>query len=67
MQYVYIFTFLLSIPLIWNILFSLRLEGIFQKGKIWQIRAAYVIVTIVLSHFLADAINSFVINIYALF
>ena len=67
MQYVYVFTFLLSIPLVWNILFSLRFEQLFQKGKIWQIRTAYVIATIVLSHFLADAINTFVINIYALF
>lgn len=67
MQYVYIFTFLLSIPFVWNILFSLRFEGIFQKGKVWQIRAAYVIATIALSHLLAEAINTFVINIYALF
>ena len=67
MQYIYVFTFLLSIPFVWNILFSLRFEGLFQKGKIWQIRAAYVISTIILSHFLADAVNSFVNNIYALF
>ena len=67
MQYLYIFTFLLSIPLIWNILFSLRFEGLFQKGKVWQIRAAYVLVTIILSHFFADAIYNFVSNIYNLF
>ena len=67
MQYLYVFTFLISIPFVWNILFSLRFEGMFEKGKIWQIRAAYVILTIVLSHFLADAINTFVNNIYALF
>lgn len=67
MQYLYVFTFLLSLPLVWNILFSLRFEGLFQKGKLWQIKAAYIIVTIILSHFLADAINTFVNNIYALF
>ena len=67
MQYLYVFTFLLSLPLVWNILFSLRFEGLFQKGKLWQIKAAYIIVTIILSHFFADAINTFVNNIYALF
>ena len=67
MNYLYIFTFLLSIPFIWNILFSLRFEGLFQKGKIWQIRAAYVISTIVVSHLLASVISTFVNNIYALF
>ena len=67
MQYLYVFTFLLALPFVWNILFSLRFESLFQKGKIWQIRAAYVIVTIILSHFLADSINTFVNNIYALF
>lgn len=67
MNYVYVFTFLLGLPLVWNILFSLRFEGVFQKGKIWQIRCAYVILTIVLSHFLAEAISNFVNNINALF
>ncbi len=67
MDYVYIIIFLLGLPLFWNILFSLRFENIFQKGKIWQIRCAYILVTIILSHFLADAISSFVNNINALF
>lgn len=67
MNYVYIFTFLLGLPLFWNILFSLRFESVFQKGKNWQIRCAYIFITIILSHFLADAISSFVNNINALF
>ena len=67
MKYLYIFTFLLSIPFMWNILFSLRFEGLFQKGKIWQIRAAYVIATLILSHFFAAAIDTFVTKIYELF
>ena len=67
MKYLYVFTFLLSIPFMWNILFSLHFEGLFQKGKIWQIRCAYIFATIILSHFLASAISTFVNNIYALF
>lgn len=67
MEYVYVFTFLLGIPLFWNILFALRFESIFQKGKVWQIRLAYVLVSIILSHLLAEGINLFVNNIYALF
>ena len=67
MDYVYVFTFLLSIPLVWNILFSLRFETNFKSGKIWQIRVAYIIVTIIVSHLLASAISEFINNFYALF
>ena len=67
MQYLYIVVFLLGIPFIWNVLLSLRFESIFQQGKIWQIRLAYVLVSIILSHFLADAIYTFASNINALF
>lgn len=67
MDYVYIFSFLLCIPLVWNILFSLRFEKLFQSGKVWQIRCAYVLATVIFSHIFADAISTFVNNIYALF
>lgn len=67
MNYAYIITFLVSIPLIWNILFSLRFESNFKSGKVWQIRAAYIISTIVISHLLASAISEFVNNFNALF
>lgn len=67
MDYVYVFTFLLSIPFIWNILFSFRFENLFKSGKVWQIRAAYFIVTLIISHLLSDAITTFVNNVNALF
>lgn len=67
MQYLYIFTFLLSMPLVWNILYSLRFEGLFKNGRIWQIKVAYIIVTLVVSHLIADAINTFVNSFYSLF
>ena len=67
MDYIYIFTFLAGIPLIWNILYSLRFESNFKSGKVWQIRVAYVIVTIVVSHLLASSISEFINNFYALF
>ena len=67
MDYLYVFTFLIALPLIWNILFSLRFENLFKSGKVWQIRAAYIIATIIISHLLASALSEFVNNIYALF
>ena len=67
MNYLYIFSFLLTLPLVWNILYSLRFESLFQKGKVWQIKVAYVIVTIIASHLLASAIDTFVSKFYALF
>jgi uncharacterized membrane protein YwzB len=67
MEYIYLISFLLSIPLIWNILFTLRFEGLFKSGKIWQIRCAYIIVTVIISHFLAEAVYNFVNSIYSLF
>lgn len=67
MSYMYVFSFLLCIPLIWNILYSLRFENLFKKDHIWQIKTAYVIVTIIVSHLLASAIDTFTNNIYALF
>ena len=67
MEYLYIFIFLISIPVIWNILVSLKFEGVFKKGKIWQIRCAYFAVTLILSHLLAISIETFSNSIYALF
>lgn len=67
MEYLYLCSFLLSLPLIWNILFTLRFEGLFKSGKVWQIRCAYIIVTVIVSHFLAEAIYSFANSVYSLF
>ena len=67
MEYVYIFTLLISIPLVWNILYSLRFEGLFKSGKVWQIKAAYIIVTLCVSHILADMMNTFLNSFYSLF
>ena len=67
MQYIYIFTLLIAIPLVWNILYSLRFEGLFKSGRVWQIKAAYIIVTLVISHLLADMLNTFINSFYSLF
>ena len=67
MSYMYVFSFLLCIPLVWNILYSLRFENLFKKDHIWQIKTAYVITTVVVSHLLASAITTFASNIYGLF
>ena len=67
MEYLYITIFLLSLPLVWNILYSLRFEGLFKAGHLWQIKTAYILVTIICSHLIASAINTFVNSIYSLF
>ena len=66
MEYLYLFIFLVCIPVVWNILISLKFEGIFKSGKIWQIRCAYVFATLIISHLVAIAIETFSIYIYAL-
>ena len=59
MEYLYIITFLIFIPIIWNILYSLRFESLFQQGKVTMIRAAYVAVSIIGAHLIAEAFESF--------
>lgn len=67
MEYIYLTAFLLSLPIIWNVLLQLRFEKLFKSGKVWQIRAAYIIVTVILSHFVADAIYTFSTSIFGMF
>lgn len=67
MEYLYICIFLISMPLVWNMLLALKFEGIFKSGKIWQIRCAYFFVTLIISHLLAISIETFSNYIYALF
>lgn len=67
MDYTYLFSFLLALPLIWNILYCLKFDSLFKQGKIWQIKLAYVFSTIIVSHLLASAISGFVNNILAMF
>lgn len=67
MEYLYLFIFILSMPIVWNILISLKFEGLFKNGKVWQIRCAYFFVTLIISHFLASAIETFSNHIYSLF
>ena len=65
MEYIYVFTLLISIPLVWNILYSLRFENLFKSGRVWQIKAEYIIVTLIISHLLADMLNTFINSFYS--
>ena len=67
MEYIYLFTFLLAIPLVWNILYTLRFESLFKRGKEWQIKVSYILLTAVCSHLIAETLQSFVNSIYSLF
>ena len=67
MEYLYIVAFLMFVPIIWNILLSLRFETLFQQGKISMIRLAYIIVSFIGAHLVASAIESFSLAIYNLF
>ncbi len=59
----YLIVFLASLPLVFQILMALNLESKFKKNQIWQIKAAYIIVTIVVSHLVAEVF----IRLYFLF
>ena len=67
MQYIYVFTFLLALPLVYNILYSLRFETVFKNGKVWQIKIGYILLTLICSHLLAEMLNTFVNSFVALF
>ena len=67
MEYIYIVAFLIFIPIIWNILYALRFESLFQQGKVTMIRAAYVVVSFIGAHLMAKAIETFYLAIYNLF
>ncbi len=67
MEYIYIITFLLFIPIIWNILYVLRFESLFQQGKVTQIKVAYFLISLIGAHLVAEAIESFSKAIFNLF
>ena len=67
MEYIYVFTFLLALPLVYNILYSLRFETVFKNGKVWQIKIGYILLTLICSHLLAEMLNTFVNSFVALF
>ena len=67
MQYIYVFTFLLALPLVYNILYSLRFETVFKNGKVWQIKIGYIFLTLICSHLLAEMLSTFVNSFVALF
>ena len=67
MEYAYVFTFLLAIPLVYNILYSLRFETVFKHGKVWQIKIGYILLTLICSHLLAEMLETFVSSFISLF
>ena len=66
MEHIYLFTFLISLPIIWNVLMALRLDSLFNQGHILQIRIAYALATLIGAHLVAISIDSFANAIYRL-
>lgn len=66
MEHIYLFTFIIFIPVVWNILMALRFESLFKQGHVWHIRLAYALVSLVGAHLVAVSIESFANAIYRL-
>lgn len=66
MEHIYLFTFLIALPIIWNVLITLRIDSFFSQGKVLQIRIAYALVTLIGAHLVAISIESFANAIYRL-
>lgn len=55
---IYICLLIIFIPINFKVLMKLKLEKRFEQGAIWQIKYAYIVVTIIISHFMADFLIS---------
>lgn len=60
---IYLLLLVTFIPINFHVLSKLHLEKKFNQGAIWQIKYAYIVITILLSHFMAE----FLINLGHLF
>lgn len=56
-QYIFIVVFLLFIPIVFKLLRSLKFEHLFQQGKVFEIRCAYILATILISEILTQALE----------
>lgn len=54
---IYVALFLLFFAIIFKILISSRLEECFKKGKVTEIRLAYIIISLICSYLLCEFIN----------
>ena len=53
---IYIMGFCVTFYVTFQILLASRLEEGFKKGKIWQIRVAYIFICIIVSHLVMSSI-----------
>lgn len=56
---VYFILLIMFFTINFNILRALKIENIFKKNHIWQIKAAYVIVAITFAHILTEILLKF--------
>lgn len=54
---IYVVAFLLFFSLIFKILTSTRLDEAFKKGRVSEIRLAYILISIICSYLLCEFIN----------
>lgn len=64
---IYLCSFVLMLPIIWQILLATNLEKGFKQGKIWQIRIAYLVITFIGAHLIAIMFDTFVNYLHSLF
>ena len=56
---VYFVSMTLNFYLVFKILRGINVEGLFKKDHIWEIKAFYVVVSLVLSHILSEVVLKF--------
>ena len=52
--YVYLVLLIVFIPINFHVLTKLHIEKKFEQNSIWQIKYAYIVISILLSHFIAE-------------
>ncbi len=56
---IYLTAFFVFVPIIFHLLFKLKFQTLFQSNKIWEIKLAYLLLTLALAHLLASFIEKF--------
>ncbi len=55
--YIYFIGLILTTPLVFHILFKLKFQELFQANKVFEIKVAYVIASLLICHILASIIE----------
>lgn len=58
-NYIYFIGFLFSFPIVFRILFKLKFQELFKANNIWEIKVAFVIISLCICHLLGSFMEKF--------